>query len=251
MKITTMYSGAKAGILGINFHSSIPNTTMTFWANPRSIYFSPSTPPPSALTRSTVTAPMPSPPLHMPNPFNLQPEWCFFNSNLWFYTSTRMKSKAFSLSWWGLTISNGTLYSRYGSVFWSFNAPCSLSLSRLWAFTFCLKCHVSSIFCSPTFQAGFIEGATPAGGLPLCPTLSSRSGWGTSTCYHKIQCLVYCTQCIVFYLPFYMSVSTLKTATESQTSLNPQYQEESWHRKGIQICVDWWVETCGSTYILE
>lgn len=197
MKIAVTYWGAKAGILGINLHSFFSNITKTCWFNPRSIYFSPAILFLSAVIRNTVTAPLPSPPLDMPNPLYLQPEWCFFNSNLLFLFAIRIKSKALSISWSGLTIPHCTWYSYHLKCLWVLQCT-MLSLSSkplLSAWNAMYPPSALLLFMQPLSRA-----PPPQGRLPLCSMPSSGSRLGTSSsCYHEIQCLFYYIQFTALY----------------------------------------------------
>lgn len=158
IKIAIMYSGAEAGILGINLHFFVPNTTMTFDLIPGLYTYFPLTPPPSVLTRDTTTAPVPSPPLDMPHPLHLQHEWPSLNSYLWCYTAMSMKSKAVSLSWSGITIPTGCYTPTIWTAFGFFNAPHSLLPLSLFPLP---EMSRSRHLLLSYFHAGFIEGVTP------------------------------------------------------------------------------------------
>lgn len=125
-----------------------------FWAStftpssqtlPRPVDLIPDLSPPSALNRSTVTAPVPSPSLDVLNPLHSQPQWCFFNS---FFCS---------LSPWGWSPKPSVFYdlAHYSPpyiILLVFEVLAGSSMyfhafSCLWAFALCLKYHLSYIFC--------------------------------------------------------------------------------------------------------
>ena len=140
-----------------------------FWAStftpssqtlPRPVDLIPDLSPPSALTRSTVTAPVPSPPLDVLNPLHSQPQWCFFNSIFLFPITVRMKSKALSLLW------SGSLFPtiHYTASIWSACRFFNVHSCSLLPLSLCPLPEIPSIPVSSasTFYTGFIEGATPA-----------------------------------------------------------------------------------------
>lgn len=159
-----MYSGAKAGILDINLHSFLSNTTMPFDPMPDLYTTYMSTPPPSVLTRDTATAPVPSLPLAVPRALHLQPEWYFFNSYLWCYTAMGMNEdevqspRSFMIR---LTIPTGHDTPTVWAAFRFFNAPRCLLPPSLYLLPEMSRIHrlLSALL---LFHAGFIEGATPA-----------------------------------------------------------------------------------------